>query len=133
MYIPIYTHYIGVCLYPYMGVGVWGGMCKSGREFLKSASGIQNALYIVRGALYMFKKQSFIYLLAMLNIEENMNNNNMNFVEAVIDSIQIWNREDDIETSNNENIDMRAVMYFQHKIMVQPIPEERPEMYDNTY
>ena len=81
----------------------------------------------------MFKKQSFIYLLAMLNIEENMNNNNMNFVEAVIDSIQIWNREDDIETSNNENIDMRAVMYFQHKIMVQPIPEERPEMYDNTY
>ena len=81
----------------------------------------------------MFHKQSFIYLLAMLNIEENMNNNNMNFVEAVIDSIQIWNREDDIETSNNENIDMRAVMYFQYKIMVQPIPEERPEMYDNTY
>jgi len=62
-----------------------------------------------------------------------MNNNNSNFVEAVIDSIQIWNREDDIETSNNENIDMRAVMYFQYKIMVQPIPEERPEMYDNTY
>ena len=79
----------------------------------------------------MFKKQSFIYLLAMLNIEENMNNNNTNFVEAVIDSIQIWNREDDIETSNNENIDMRAVMYFQHEIMVQPIPEERPEVYDN--
>ena len=79
----------------------------------------------------MFHKQSFIYLLAMLNIEENMNNNNMNFVEAVIDSIQIWNREDDIETSNNENIDMRAVMYFQHEIMVQPIPEERPEVYDN--
>jgi len=79
----------------------------------------------------MFQKQSFIYLLAMLNIEENMNNNNMNFVEAVIDSIQIWNREDDIETSNNENIDMRAVMYFQHEIMVQPIPEERPEVYDN--
>jgi len=79
----------------------------------------------------MFQKQSFIYSLAMLNIEENMNNNNMNFVEAVIDSIQIWNREDDIETSNNENIDMRAVMYFQHEIMVQPIPEERPEVYDN--
>ena len=79
----------------------------------------------------MFQKQSFIYSLAMLNIEENMNNNNMNFVEAVIDAIQIWNREDDIETSNNENIDMRAVMYFQHEIMVQPIPEERPEVYDN--
>jgi len=60
-----------------------------------------------------------------------MTNNNSNFVEAVIDSIQIWNREDDIETSNNENIDMRAVMYFQHEIMVQPTPEERPEVYDN--
>jgi len=79
----------------------------------------------------MFQKQSFIYLVAMLYIEENMNNNNINFVEAVIDAIQIWNREDDIETSNNENIDMRAVMYFQHEIMVQPIPEERPEVYDN--
>ena len=53
------------------------------------------------------------------------------FVEAVIDSIQIWNREDDIETSNSENMDMRAVMYFQHEIMVQPMPEERPEVYDN--
>ena len=60
-----------------------------------------------------------------------MNDNNSNFVEAVVDSIQIWNREDDIETSNNENIDMRAVMYFQHEIMVQPIPEARPEVYDN--
>ena len=79
----------------------------------------------------MFQKQSFIYLSAMLSIEENMNNNNSNFIEAVIDSIQIWNREDDIETSNNENIDQRAVIYFQHEIMVQPIPEERPEVYDN--
>ena len=79
----------------------------------------------------MFQKQSFIYLVAMLYIEENMNNNNINFVEAVIDAIQIWNREDDIETSNNENIDQRAVIYFQHQIMVQPIPEERPEVYDN--
>jgi len=79
----------------------------------------------------MFQKQSFIYLVAMLYIEENMNNNNINFVEAVIDAIQIWNREDDIETSNSENIDQRAVMYFQHQIMVQPIPEERPEVYDN--
>jgi hypothetical protein len=60
-----------------------------------------------------------------------MNNNNSNFVEAVIDSIQIWNREDDIETSNSKGIDQRAVMYFQYKIMVQPIPEERPEVYDN--
>ena len=56
---------------------------------------------------------------------------NGDLTEAVIEAIQVWNREDDIETSNSENIDMRAVMYFQHEIMVQPIPEERPEMYDN--
>ena len=53
------------------------------------------------------------------------------FIESVVDSIQIWNREDDIETSNTENIDMRAVLYFQYEIMVQPMPEERPEVYDN--
>ena len=81
--------------------------------------------------LYTLKKQIFIYSLARVKLEETMTNNNSNFVEAVIDSIQIWNREDDIETSNNENIDMRAVMYFQHQIMVQPMPEERPEVYDN--
>ena len=56
---------------------------------------------------------------------------NGDLTEAVIDAIQIWNREDDIETSNNENIDMRAVMYFQHQIMVLPMPEERPVVYDN--
>ena len=60
-----------------------------------------------------------------------MNNNVSDFVEAVVDSIQIWNRKDDIETSNNENIDPRAVIYFQHQIMVQPMPEDRPEVYDN--
>ena len=58
-------------------------------------------------------------------------NNNINLVEAVVDAIQIWNREDDVETSNNENIDMRAVMYFQHQIMVLPMPEERSVVYDN--
>ena len=58
-------------------------------------------------------------------------NKNINLVEAVVDAIQIWNREDDVETSNNENIDMRAVMYFQHQIMVLPMPEERPVVYDN--
>ena len=58
-------------------------------------------------------------------------NNTQAFVESYIESVQVWNREDDIETSNNKNIDMRAVMYFQHEIMVQPIPEERPEVYDN--
>ena len=56
---------------------------------------------------------------------------NGDLTEAVIDAIQIWNREDDKETSNTENIDMRAVLYFQHEIMVQPMPEERPEVYDN--
>ena len=82
--------------------------------------------------LYTLKKQKLIYSLVRVLIEsKTMTNNNSNFVEAVIDSIQIWNREDDIETSNNENIDMRAVMYFQHQIMVQPMPEERPEVYDN--
>ncbi len=58
-------------------------------------------------------------------------NSTQAFVDSYIESVQIWNREDDIETSNNENIDMRAVMYFQYKIMVQPMPEERPEVYDN--
>ena len=56
---------------------------------------------------------------------------NGDLTEAVIDAIQIWNREDDKETSSSENIDMRAVMYFQHQIMVQPMPEERSEVYDN--
>jgi len=36
----------------------------------KKVSGTYNALYILRGALYMFQKQSFIYLVAMLYIEE---------------------------------------------------------------
>ena len=58
-------------------------------------------------------------------------NTSQALVESLVDAIQIWNREDDIETSNNKNIDMRAVMYFQHEIMVQPMPEERPEVYDN--
>ena len=85
--------------------------------------------------LYTNKKQIFIYSLVRVRLEENMNTNS-NFVEAVIDSIQIWNREDDIETSNNENIDMRAVMYFQHEIMIMNNPDEnmeneRPEVYDN--
>ena len=80
----------------------------------------------------MFQKQSFIYLLAMLNIEENMKIKvNGNLTQAYVEAVQIWNRGDDIETSNSEDIYMRAVMYFQHQIMVQPIPEERPEVYDN--
>jgi len=40
----------------------------------------------------------------------------------------MWDSE---EPSYSDEIDMRAVMYFQHEIMVQPMPEERPEVYDN--
>ena len=58
-------------------------------------------------------------------------NNNSNFVDAFIHSIQIWNLEMDKEDSNMENIDARAVIYFQHEIMAMPMPEERPEVYDN--
>jgi len=60
-----------------------------------------------------------------------MSNNNSNFVDAFVSAVQIWNREDDIETSNSKDIDQRAVMYFQHQIMVQPMPQERSEVYDN--
>ena len=58
-------------------------------------------------------------------------NNNSNFVDAFIHSVQIWNLGMDKEDSNMENIDQRAVIYFQHEIMVMPIEEERPEVYDN--
>ena len=38
---------------------------------------------------------------------------------------------DSVEQTHNIKLDQRAVFYFQHKIMVQPMPEERPEVYDN--
>ena len=38
---------------------------------------------------------------------------------------------DSEEQTHNIELDQRAVMYFQHQIMVLPIPEERPEVYDN--
>ena len=40
----------------------------------------------------------------------------------------MWDSE---EQTHNIELDQRAVMYFQHQIMVMPIPEERPEVYDN--
>ena len=40
----------------------------------------------------------------------------------------MWDSE---EQTHNIELDQRAVMYFQHQIMVLPIPEERPEVYDN--
>ncbi len=54
---------------------------------------------------------------------------NGDFTNAFHETIgTIWDSEEPIYS---ENIDMRAVMYFQHEIMVQPMPEERPEVYDN--
>ena len=41
-----------------------------------------------------------------------MTNNTSNFVEAVIDAIQVWNRQDDIEESHMDNIDQRACNRF---------------------
>ncbi len=38
--------------------------------------------------------------------------NTSNFVEAVIDAIQVWNRQDDIEESHMDNIDQKAVNRF---------------------
>jgi len=35
-------------------------------KFQKRVSGTYNGVYICRGALYMFLKQSFIYLVGML-------------------------------------------------------------------
>ena len=40
----------------------------------------------------------------------------------------MWDSE---ENEHNIKLDQRAVMYFQHQIMVLPMPEERPEVYDN--
>jgi hypothetical protein len=54
---------------------------------------------------------------------------NGDFTNAFAESIgTMWDSEEPIYS---DEIDMRAVMYFQHQIMVQPMPEERPEMYDN--
>ncbi len=54
---------------------------------------------------------------------------NGDFTNAFAESIgTMWDSE---EQTHNIELDQRAVMYFQHQIMVQPIPEERPEVYDN--
>jgi len=34
------------------------------------------------------------------------------FVEAVVDAVQIWNRQDDIEESHMDNIDQKSVNRF---------------------
>ena len=41
-----------------------------------------------------------------------MTNNVSNFVEAFVQSIQIWNLEMDIEESNMDNIDQKSVNRF---------------------
>jgi len=54
---------------------------------------------------------------------------NGDFTNAFAESIgTMWDSE---EQTHNIELDQRAVFYFQHKIMVMPIPEERPEVYDN--
>ena len=45
-------------------------------------------------------------------------NNNQNFVDAFVHSIQIWNSEMDIEDSNMENIEMRAVNRFVYSDLI---------------
>ena len=46
-------------------------------------------------------------------------NSTQAFVESVIDSIQIWNRQDDIEESHMDNIDQKAVYRFVHYDLIQ--------------
>jgi len=45
-------------------------------------------------------------------------NNTQAFVDSVIDSIQIWNRQDDIEESHMENIDQKAVNRFVYEDLI---------------
>ena len=45
-------------------------------------------------------------------------NNNSNFVEAVIDAIQVWNRQDDIEESHMDNVDVRALNRFVYSDLI---------------
>ena len=45
-------------------------------------------------------------------------NNNSNFVDAFISAVQIWNLEMDIEDSNMENIEMRAVNRFVYSDLI---------------
>ena len=47
-----------------------------------------------------------------------MTNNTSNFVEAVIDAIQVWNRQDDIEESHMDNIDQRSVNRFVYSELI---------------
>ena len=68
-------------------------------------------------SLYTKLTPSFIYFVATVLIEENMNNN-QNFVDAFVHSIQIWNLEMDIEDSNMENIEMRAVNRFVYSDLI---------------
>ena len=54
---------------------------------------------------------------------------NGDFTNAFAETIgTMWDSE---EQTHNIKLDQRAVMYFQHQIMVLPMPEERPEVYDN--
>ena len=74
-------------------------------------------VYICPLCLYTKLTPSFIYFVATVLIEENMNNN-QSFVDAFVHSIQIWNLEMDIEDSNMENIEMRAVNRFVYSDLI---------------
>ena len=41
------------------------------------------------------------------------------FVESVIDAIQIWNRQDDIEESHMGDIDQKSVNRFVHYDLIE--------------
>ena len=45
-------------------------------------------------------------------------NTNQDFVDAFVHSIQIWNLEMDIEDSNMEKIEMRAVNRFVYSDLI---------------
>ena len=45
-------------------------------------------------------------------------NTNQNFIDAFVSAIQIWNLEMDIEDSNMENIEMRAVNRFVYSDLI---------------
>ncbi len=54
---------------------------------------------------------------------------NGEFTNAFAESIgTMWDSE---EQTHNIKLDQRAVLYFQYEIMAIPMPEERPEVYDN--
>ena len=69
--------------------------------FLKKVSGIYKGLYICRGGLYTILNHSFIYLVAMCNIEENMTS-----IQKQI--LKIWKQTSQIQTKTRRATWMRS-------------------------